>query len=202
MQEERHEQQEHEGAGRKGGAAAVTVSATGEVAKALSVQERISWTPVWVGFLITIAVQLILGALGVAIALGKYDFSSSEWARTAGSFIGTWSAAVLVVSLFFGALIASRIAGVASWVVHGTALWALVVLCNVVLNSLGMVTALPSVLGAVPSLQGLKIGINDSQTIAELARNGAWYFVVASIVSWLAALWGAAIGASRKGEQG
>jgi len=204
MQEERQEQlQEHEGSGRKGGATAAAIGVASEATHPLVIQDRVRWSPVWAGFLVTVAVQIVLGALILAITLGKYDVYSAEFARNAGNLMGIWSAIVLVLSLFAGALVAGRLAaaaGVHDGLLHGTVVWALALLACTVLGALRISGTVPSLSGALPALQVLSSDLGKD-VITSATRTAAWWFVLGSVVAWLGAVWGGAIGAGRRGEE-
>lgn len=72
---------------------------------------RVSWGGIWAGVLAALGTMMLLTALGLAIGVSAVDPG-----RTAGTTIGTgagiWGALSLLLSLFLGGLVATRVGGV------------------------------------------------------------------------------------------
>ncbi|WP_373048026.1 hypothetical protein [Vulgatibacter sp.] len=69
---------------------------------------RISWGGIFIGAIATLAVGILLHALGAAIGLTAINPARGEWGGNAGIWTGLWSFLSIVVATFLGALLASR----------------------------------------------------------------------------------------------
>lgn len=71
---------------------------------------RVSWGGVWGGVLVAMGLFLLLTALGVAV--GRSAESAQADTGVLGLVAGLWAAASLLVSLFVGGLVSTRVGGV------------------------------------------------------------------------------------------
>lgn len=91
-------------------------------------QDLIRWGPIIAGIFAALGTLLTLTLLGLAVGLSLFNYN--EPAATYGIGAGIWSAVTLLLSFFFGGLIAARGAaydGRASGVLNGAMVWFVVV---------------------------------------------------------------------------
>jgi hypothetical protein len=118
-------------------------TATGEPGAVSFVGVRVSWGGVWSGFLVAIGVLLLLSILGLAIGITTADLGPNGELDASGLGMGAaiWSGISLLVALFIGGWIASRVGLVfdrLAGVVEGTLVWVLATLAIVYLASTGI----------------------------------------------------------------
>src|SRR5882757_8203382 len=97
---------------------------------------RISWSAIVAGTALGWAVFSLLGPLGAAIGLAKFDPYSANPANGLGAGSGIFGVIVLLVSSFVGAYLAVRIAGDrrrSEALLHGALCWALSLLVGAML---------------------------------------------------------------------
>gem|GEM_PF-3197520 len=197
-------------AGRKGGtyvgtSAATPVSAEAAAVEAVGLAHRVRWTGVWIGLLLVLPIELTLTALVVWIAAPTYG---TRLAEVAG-IIGFWSALFAVVGVFIGSLVAARLADTtqtASGLWHGIAVWGLAMLGGTVLRSIGSIGRfgyLGTLMGRVPPAFAPTTSPPPAAT-ADVTRalmvTAAW-FVIGSVVAFIAALLGGAAGVRHTPKQ-
>ncbi|OUJ70046.1 hypothetical protein BXP70_25560 [Hymenobacter crusticola] len=120
----------------------------------LAAGKRISWGAVFAGALIAIVLQLALSLLGLGIGLGTID-PLSEKNPLAGLGIGAsiWWLVTTLGSLYLGASVASRFAGIPRRIdglLHGLLMWSLVTLMTFYL----LTTAVGRIMGGVTGVAG------------------------------------------------
>lgn len=118
------------------------------------VGRRISWGAILAGALLAIVLQLALSLLGLGIGLGTID-PLQEQNPMAGIGIGAaiWWLVTSLGSLYLGATVASRLAGIPrpkDGLLHGLLTWALVTLLTFYL----LTTAVGRVIGGVTGVAG------------------------------------------------
>lgn len=122
---------------------------------------RISWGAIIAGALLALAIQFMLGLLGLGIGLATIDPNGAESfdANTFASVGGLWTVAVVLIGLFVGAYAAGRLAGISSKtdaILHGIVTWATSTLLVVFLLTSGASAVLGAAFGAIGgSIQGL-----------------------------------------------
>lgn len=209
--EEMREQEAPEGAreeaGVKGGAAAMAaeaVYAPERAAVAVWARDLVRWGPIWAGLLLALAIQLVLGTVGLAVALSAYDPAAPDFATRVASTLGIWTAASALIALFVGGYIAGRMAaflGLRNGLVQGSVVWALALLIGVVLSALGVAGVLGGALNVGPLLaRGLEVIGPEAARFVESTTAGAWWFVVGSILAWAAAAGGGVLGVAARVE--
>ena len=72
---------------------------------------RVSWGGIWGGVLVALGMLLLLAALGVAVGVSAFDPGESE-AGNFGTGAGIWAAFSLLLSLFIGGMVATRIGAI------------------------------------------------------------------------------------------
>jgi hypothetical protein len=69
---------------------------------------RVSWGGIWGGVLSAVGLLLLLAALGLAVGITATDPQQAD-AGTLGTAAGIWAAASLLIALFVGGMVATRI---------------------------------------------------------------------------------------------
>lgn len=139
---------------------------------------RVSWGGVWGGVLVMMASLILLSALGVAVGVTAVDPDTAEPGQLAALAV-VWGAASLLVSLFIGGMVATRIGMVydrATGLFEGVLVWVVSVLLIVTFAGSGL-TLLPEI----------TIDLEDT-------RAAAWTSLGAMVLSLLAAVLGALAG--------
>jgi ElaB/YqjD/DUF883 family membrane-anchored ribosome-binding protein len=113
---------------------------------------RISWAGIWSGFLIGLGLLMLLSTLGLAIGISTADIGpgQSENAKAFGIGAGIWAGLSLLIALFVGGMIASRVSVVVDRTVattHGALVWVLTMLGVLYLAGAGISLGMSGVLG-------------------------------------------------------
>jgi hypothetical protein len=123
---------------------------------------RISWSAIFGGVVLAIAIQLLLSLLGAGIGLGRVDVNAGGTpnASSLGIGAGLWWVVSSCIALFVGGYVAAWLAGIEirfDGVLHGFLTWSLATLVTVwLLTSAigGIVGGGFSALGSVASAAG------------------------------------------------
>ena len=123
---------------------------------------RVSWSAIFAGIVLVLAVEVLLNVLGAGVGLGLVNPGSSGTpsATSFGMGAGIWWLVSSIIALVFGCYVAARLAGVASrWdgVLHGLVIWGGAVLITVYLLTStigGVIGGAFSVLGTTVSAAG------------------------------------------------
>src|SRR5271167_609478 len=99
---------------------------------------RISWAAIFGGVILVVAVQLLLGLLGVGIGLGSVNTNGGTTpdASSFGIGAGAWWLVSSIIALGFGGYASAWLAGIEiRWdgVLHGLITWAIATLMTVYL---------------------------------------------------------------------
>ncbi len=120
---------------------------------------RISWGAIVAGSLLAMALQFMLGLLGLGIGLSSIEAAAAGDAGALLSAGGLWTIAVVLIGLFVGAYTAGRLSGSVSRtdaVLHGVITWATSTLVVVFLLTSGASAVVGGAFGAIgSSIQGL-----------------------------------------------
>lgn len=135
---------------------------------------RISWSAVFAGLVLTIAIEVLLDALGAGIGLGvvQPNGPGGPGAANLGLAAGLWWFVATVVALLVASYAAARLAGVArrfDGALHGFVIWglSLIVALYVMSSALGgVVGGVVSALGSVVSTAGTGIAHVVPQVVA------------------------------------
>jgi X-X-X-Leu-X-X-Gly heptad repeat protein len=103
---------------------------------------RVSWGGIWGGVLVAIGIVLLLAALGVAVGVTATDPASMD-ASTLGTGAGIWAAASLLIALFVGGMVSTRIGAIfdrTTGFFEGVLVWVVAVLLMGYLASSGIGT--------------------------------------------------------------
>ncbi|MCB8838945.1 hypothetical protein [Aurantimonas sp. VKM B-3413] len=122
---------------------------------------RIAWGAIVAGTLLALAIQFMLGLLGLGIGLVSINAGADIAADAAAfaSVAGLWTVAVVLIGLFLGAYTAARLAGSPDRLdalLHGVITWASATLVVIVLLTSSSSALIGGAFGAVGnSIQGL-----------------------------------------------
>ncbi|MGI4835403.1 MAG: hypothetical protein ACRYFK_18275 [Janthinobacterium lividum] len=123
-------------------------------ASPLAVGKRISWGAVFAGAILALVIQLSLSLLGLGIGLGTIDPLTEQNPMSGiGTGAAIWWVVSTLVSLYLGATVAARLAGVprrTDSLLHGLLTWAMVTLITFYLLS----TAVGRIIGGVTGVAG------------------------------------------------
>ena len=122
---------------------------------------RIAWGAIVAGTLLALAIQFMLGLLGLGIGLVSINAGAdiASDATAFASVAGLWTVAVVLIGLFLGAYTAARLAGSPDRLdalLHGVITWASATLVVIVLLTSSSSALIGGAFGAVGnSIQGL-----------------------------------------------
>ena len=123
-------------------------------ASPLAVGKRISWGAVFAGAILALVIQLSLSLLGLGIGLGTIDpMTEQNPVSGIGTGAAIWWVISTLVSLYLGATVAARLAGVprrTDSLLHGLLTWAMVTLLTFYL----LTTAVGRIIGGVTGVAG------------------------------------------------
>lgn len=101
---------------------------------------RVSWGGIWGGVLCAVGAMLLLTALGVAVGISAADPGQTE-ASTLGTSAALWSGVSLLLSLFLGGLVSTRIGAIfdrTTGFFEGALVWVVGILLMGLLASTGI----------------------------------------------------------------
>jgi hypothetical protein len=156
---------------------------------AIPAQRTFSWSGIFAGTFLFLAIEATFGILGVAIfATATNPSSANPVGPGISTGVGIWMVVLSVISLYFAGKLASRLSGAstrslgmhAGLVTFGMSIFTTVLMAGMVLGS---------TVGGVTS-----IGSNATRLVDILTTGGYWMFV-ALILGMIAAGWGGIHGA-------
>jgi hypothetical protein len=139
---------------------------------------RVSWGGVWGGVLVVMGAVVLLGAFGVAVGISTVDPATADAGRLA-KIAGVWGAVSLLLSLFLGGMVATRIGMVydrATGMFEGVLVW--------ILSMMLMAAFAGSGMGLLP----------DVSFDLTASRAAAWIGLGAMLLSLAASIAGAMAG--------
>ena len=101
---------------------------------------KVSWGGIWGGVLVAIGLLVLLSVLGVAIGVTAVDPGDTQ-ADTVGAGIGLWGGVSLLIALFVGGMVSTRIGAIfdrTTGFFEGALVWAVSVLLIIYLATTGM----------------------------------------------------------------
>lgn len=135
---------------------------------------RISWAAVAAGVLVTLAVQLFLGIIGVSIGAGTIEPLSETYPfASIGLGAGIWFALSTLIALYLGGMVAGRMAGIPrklDGTLHGVLTWCLATLITTYfLTSAagGLISGTAGLLGRTVSAIGSSAGSMGAALVEE-----------------------------------
>jgi len=130
--------------------------------------KRISWGAIFAGAVLALVIQLALSLLGLGIGLGTIDpLQEQDPMAGVGIGAGIWWILSMLLSLYLGATVASRLAGMprpTDGMLHGLLTWSVVTLLTFYL----LTTAVGRIIGGVTGVAGRAIS-GVSQGVAAIA---------------------------------
>lgn len=174
--------------------------------------DRVRWGPIFAGIVIAISTQLVLSALGAAIGLGAGAAGSD--ARDVSVGVGIWAIISLLIALFLGAWVMARTCGPMNSktaLLNGAILWA----TTLAISSWLLASGVSGTFGVIAANSGEIInqvqqsgGVNlpnqvpnvdqaQARNLAENASRAAWSFIFGSLLSLVASMIGASVGARK-----
>ncbi|MHB1000577.1 MAG: YrzE family protein [Armatimonadota bacterium] len=193
--------------GRKGGAASMAAGVPYAETRenvAMWTRDLVRWGPIWAGLLLALAIQVVLGAVGLAVALSSNDPNAANFAENVGRTLSIWSAISALIALFVGGYVAGRMAavlGLRNGLVQGSVVWALTLVIGLLLSAMGVA----GVLGAATNMgallgQSANLSGPEAQRLVNNTASGTWWFVIGAILAWAAAAGGGILGAAAHRE--
>lgn len=144
---------------------------------------RVSWGGVWGGVVVALGVLLLSGALGFAVGISSLDPGVTT-AAALGRGAAMWGGASLLVALFLGGLVSTRIGATfdrATGMVEGMLVWVVCVMLGAAAAGTGVVEL--SVYGDI-----------DRLIAATTPTTAAWITFGVLLASLFASIVGAAAG--------
>ena len=174
--------------------------------------DRVRWGPIFAGIVVSIAAQLLLSALGMAVGLTAGATGTN--ADLVGTSVSIWSIISLLIALFLGSWVTASTCGPMNnktALLHGLILWATTLaisawlLASGVSGAFGVVVAnTGEVLNQVQQPGGVELpnqtpnlSAAEAQNLAEYSAKAAWSFLFGSLLGLVAALIGATVGARK-----
>jgi hypothetical protein len=145
---------------------------------------RVSWGGIWGGVIAALGVLMLLSAIGLAVGVSAADPGTSG-AALLGTGAAIWAAAALLVALFIGGMVATRIGATYD---PGTGFWEGFLVWTVSVLLMGTLAASGIGLGAMARIDGADMSFSQQNVTA------AWISVGGLLLSLLAAVLGAMSG--------
>lgn len=183
---------------------------------------RVSWGALFAGFFFGLGAWLLLLALGAGIEFASFDPRNLGNVQGFSLGMGIWSVAAAMIALFFAGWMAARLSASAErlqGLLHGVALWGLMLIAGVWMATSAVARVATGATGAlgqaaeeaahVYRLQGSELAPDDllqgdpqanREQMAEAAASGAtgaWVFFVFGALTLAAAAIGGAAGVPR-----
>lgn len=125
--------------------------------------KRVSWGAIFAGSLVAIVVDIMLSLLGIGIGFGIINPATGDSpVRAVGIGTGIWMGISALVSLFAGAWVAGRLAGIprkSIGAIHGIVVWGVAALFSFFV----MTTAVGSLIGGLTGAVGKSLSAVSSQ---------------------------------------
>jgi len=163
---------------------------------------RVSWGGIFGGVMVAVGLLLLLAALGVAVGITAVDPQSTQLGKL-GASAGIWTGVSLLLALFLGGLVASRLGATydrTTSFFEGFLVWIVSLLLVVYLAASGMSWLAGdafSMLGAAPDIS-MSAPPDVVEQIRPQAAKTAWITFGSLMLSLLAALIGAMAGRRRQ----
>lgn len=185
---------------------------------------RISWAGIFLGAITTVAVGILLHALGAAIGLTAINPARGEWGGSAGLWTGIWSFLSIVIATFIGAMVGCRSSTLffrRDAASQGLGIWALSFLAMLLfVTSMAATTTTNLATGALEgagsaaqsqlqgganaprqlgrqlqqAMPGQQQGQQAAQTAKEVGAATGWWFFITALCGMLAGIFGGLAG--------
>ncbi|HEX7052550.1 MAG TPA: hypothetical protein VF211_01290 [Burkholderiales bacterium] len=139
---------------------------------------RVSWGGVWGGVLVAIGLLLLLAALGVAVGITATDPAQAD-ASTLGTGAGIWAGVSLLIALFVGGMVSTRIGAIfdgTTGFFEGALVWVVSILLMGYLAASGVGSLAGgafSLVGGAQQAVGSVLGTTDPQAMKQQAEQKA-----------------------------
>jgi hypothetical protein len=180
------------------------------------VRTRVSWSSVFAGAVVALAVYVLLALFGTALGFTIADRGATD--RTLSIYAAIWALVSVLVSLFLGGFVASQCAvgqTRAEAAIHGVTLWGLVFTALLWLLASGLSLGFGSLLGAavgqldrgLPPADRTETGAapTPAEQLAQKVQQewrehraaAAWWSLVGILLSMIASVTGTLTGVGR-----
>ena len=139
---------------------------------------RVSWGGVWGGVLVAVGLLLLLAALGVAVGITATDPTQTE-ASTLGTGAGIWAGISLLIALFVGGMVSTRIGAIfdgTTGFFEGALVWVVSVLLMAYLAASGvssLASGAFSMIGGAQQAVSSVLGTSNPQQMPQQAQQKA-----------------------------
>ena len=165
---------------------------------------RVSWGGIFGGVLVALGVLLLLAALGLAVGISAAQPGETD-PGTLGTGAGIWAGASLLVALFMGGMVSTRIGAIfdrTTGVFEGVLVWVVSLLLVAYLAGSGvgmLASGAFDLVGGAGEVAGQVVeqAREKAQQMKPEATRAAWVTFGALMVSLLAAVLGAMAGRRR-----
>jgi hypothetical protein len=143
---------------------------------------KVSWGGIWGGVLVALGLLMLLTALGLAIGVSAVDPGQTD-PSTVGTGAGIWGSISLLVALFVGGMVATRIGAITDKTTgffEGSLVWvvSLLIMAYFASSGIGMLASgafqlvggATQALGTAVQTQAGSGGVNLSGTVDEVAQ--------------------------------
>lgn len=186
--------------GRRGGSASYAGQAPYDDYITAWAKTVVRWSPIWVGFLVALGINLVLYVLVLAATLSSRS-PSAAGTGDALQTAGIWSAISTLIALFVGGFLAGRLGvqqGLRSGMVQGSVVWALFVIFAMLLSLYGL-GGFVSGLAGLTNLRtitsaGSNVSAIDAQRAISNTASGLWWLFAGLVIAWIASVAGGYLG--------
>ena len=155
-------------------------------------RRRTDWGAIWAGVFTFVAIWSVFGLLGMAIFASAANPQAAEPVSGMGVGIGIWAIVLTIIAMYVAGMETGRLAGVTNrhdGMIHGMIMFGLSVVATLVITVMGGNT--------LSGGTGVQATSHNPYLLNVFAGLG-WIGFISLFLGWLAAMFGAAAGASRK----
>ena len=171
-----------------------------------SVRTRISWGAIAAGAAVAMAIYTLLMSLGLAVGLSVTD---SDYSRSFGAGAGVWGFISLLISLFAGGWVTTKVTVGESRteaILYGVVLWATTSVLLLWLAANGVRAGMDTAIAMQNASDNNHISTTveaertpeerqaEMQRVREAGREGAWWAFAGILMSMVASICGALVG--------
>jgi hypothetical protein len=141
----------------------------------LSEGAKVSWGSIFGGVLVAVGLLLLLTALGVAVGISATDPGQTQ-ASTLGTGAGIWAAVSLLVALFVGGMVSTRIGAITdptTGFFEGALVWVVSILLVLYLASSGVSTVAGGAIRMIGGASQAVVGVVQSGGGANVDTSGS-----------------------------
>lgn len=171
-----------------------------------SVRTRISWGAIAAGAAVAMAIYTLLMSLGLAVGLSVTD---SDYSRSFGTGAGVWGFISLLISLFAGGWVTTKVTVGESRteaILYGVVLWATTSVLLLWLAANGVRAGMDTAIAMQNASDSNQISTTveaertpeerqaEMKRVREAGREGAWWAFAGILMSMVASIGGALVG--------